>query len=79
MARLVVSEFVSMDGFFTDASSGLDWVTADEEHHEYSVALLERTALLLFGRLTWELFRECWPAVESDDEALPGNAPSAGC
>jgi dihydrofolate reductase len=72
MAGVVVSEFVSMDGFYADAAAGLDWVTADEEHHEYSVALLERAGLLLFGRITWELFREYWPTVESEDEAPAG-------
>ena len=72
MAGIVVSEFLSIDGCFADAAGGLDWVTADEEHHDYSVALLQRTAVLLLGRTTWELFRSYWPAVEHDPDAPKG-------
>ncbi|HEU4350036.1 MAG TPA: hypothetical protein VFR35_19840 [Actinoplanes sp.] len=62
MGRIIVSEFVSLDGFYADAGGGLDWVTADDEHHEYSIVLLERTGLLLFGRST----SPAWSGISPD-------------
>jgi dihydrofolate reductase len=69
MGRIVVSEFVSVDGYYADDTGGLDWVTADDEHHNYSIALLEDTALLLFGRATWEIFQAYWPRIGGDPGA----------
>jgi dihydrofolate reductase len=56
VGRIVVSEFLSLDGFYADTNGELDWVTADDEHHDYSIGLLQRTSLLLFGRVTWQDF-----------------------
>lgn len=69
MGALIVSEFLSLDGFYADADGGLDWVVADDEHHDYSIALLERAGLLLFGRKTWEIFEAYWPAVGDETRA----------
>lgn len=70
MGALIISEFLSLDGFYADADGGLDWVVADDEHHDYSITLLERADLLLFGRTTWEIFESYWPTV-SDDPGAP--------
>jgi dihydrofolate reductase len=70
MGRVVASEFVSVDGFYADKGGGLDWVVADDEHHDYSTALLERASLLVFGRVTWPDFESYWPRV-GDDPAAP--------
>lgn len=63
MRKLIVSNFVSVDGYFAGIDGDLDWVTADDEHHQYSVALLNSADLLLFGRNTYEVFKAYWPAV----------------
>ena len=77
MGRLIVSEFVSLDGYYADTAGELDWVTADDEHHDYSIALLERTALLLFGRRTFEVFAGYWPRI-GDDPAAPERERTVG-
>ena len=69
MGGIIVSEFVSIDGFYADPGGGLDWVTADDEHHDYSISLLERTGLLLFGRRTYEIFEAYWPRVADNPAA----------
>ena len=69
MGGIIVSEFVSIDGFYADPGGGLDWVTADDEHHDYSISLLERTGLLLFGRRTYEIFEAYWPHVADNRAA----------
>jgi hypothetical protein len=40
-----------VDGYYADASGGLDWVIADDDNHDYSIALLEDTSRLLCGRV----------------------------
>ena len=32
MGTVIVSEFVSLDGFYADNRGRLDWVVADDEH-----------------------------------------------
>jgi dihydrofolate reductase len=77
VGRLIVSEFISIDGFYADLDGGLDWVVADDEHHDYSIALLERTGLLLFGRRTYEAFESYWPGIGEDPDA-PGLEVAVG-
>lgn len=72
MRKIILSEFVSLDGFYAGKDGNLDWVTADDEHHhEYSVKVLDSADLLLFGGTTYELFREYWPKVRPN-----GNFPA---
>jgi dihydrofolate reductase len=60
---IILSEFVSLDGFYAGPEGDLDWVIADEEHHSYSAALLDSADLLLFGSRTYRIFRDYWPKV----------------
>lgn len=69
MGELIVSEMLSLDGFYADAEGALDWIVGDEEQHRYWMRLLERTALLLYGRRTWEGARGYWPGVADSDDA----------
>lgn len=76
--RIVVSEFVSVDGFYGNTDGGLEWVVADDEHHDYSIQLLESTSLLLFGRTTWTTFHDYWPGRADDDGAPQHEREVAG-
>lgn len=42
---------------------------ADEELHDYFTQLMDAAGAMLFGRNTYELMENAWPAVARDEEA----------
>jgi dihydrofolate reductase len=79
MSRLVVSEYVSLDGVIQapghageDADGGFvhgGWTgTAMDEHLRYNTEWFQTAGAFLFGRLTYEIFAGYWPTVTD-----PGN------
>jgi dihydrofolate reductase len=62
MAKLVVYNSVSLDGFFTDAKGDMSW--AHKRDPEWQVFIAENAAgggRLLFGRVTYDLMASFWP------------------
>jgi dihydrofolate reductase len=59
--RIIVSEGVTLDGYFAGAAGEIDWQSLDEEFNAYSVELLDSVDTLLFGRVTYEQMRAWWP------------------
>lgn len=62
MAKLVVYNSVSLDGFFTDAKGDMSW--AHKRDPEWQVFIAENAAgggRLLFGRVTYALMASFWP------------------
>lgn len=72
MRRLIVFNQVSLDGYFVDARGDMSWAHTDTKDAQWQ-AFVERNArgnaLLLFGRITYELMASFWPtpfAAESN-------------
>ena len=42
---------------------------ADDEMHDYWTQLMDQSGAMLFGRVTYEMMEEAWPAVARDDTA----------
>jgi dihydrofolate reductase len=61
MRRLIFSINMTLDGFCDHTD-----VIADEELHEFANELLRNTDLVLFGRVTYELFEQYWPGLAKD-------------
>jgi dihydrofolate reductase len=62
MARLLVFNSVSVDGFFTDLSGDMSW--AHRKDPEFEAFVSENASgggILLFGRKTYELMESYWP------------------
>ncbi len=72
MARLVVFNQVSLDGYFVDMNGDMSWAhnaKQDPEWEAFVAANARRGGLLLFGRLTYELMASYWPtpaALQND-------------
>lgn len=66
MRKIIVSEMISVDGFFADEKGGIDWHVVEDEFNNYAISLLKEIDTLLFGRVTYELFESYWPAAEKD-------------
>jgi dihydrofolate reductase len=71
MGKLVVSEFISLDGVIEDpgGAEGTDfggWTFRfpAEDGHQFKLEELVASDVLLLGRLTYEEFAAAWPAME---------------
>jgi dihydrofolate reductase len=64
MRKLRVFESISIDGFFTDASGGMDWAHAGSQDPEFAGWVSGNASSggeLLFGRKTYQMMEAFWP------------------
>jgi dihydrofolate reductase len=73
MGKIVVTEFISLDGIVEDpggaeAGAPADWTTFDRgaEGDELKLAELNAADAQLLGRVTYDGFAAAWPAVEDE-------------
>ncbi len=73
MRRIVVSEFVSLDGVMEDPGGaekfkhgGWSFKFRDDQVPKYKLDELSASDSLLLGRLTYEGFAKAWPSVKDD-------------
>lgn len=52
---------MTIDGFYEAPDGEFDWPNVDEEFNQYSVANLNDTDMILFGRVTYEGMRAIGP------------------
>ena len=62
MRKVILSNLVTLDGYFAGPNGELDWQIVDGENKEYANDLLSNVDALLFGRLTYQLMADYWPA-----------------
>jgi len=74
MRRLVVSNHITLDGFFEGTNREIDWFIRDQETVEYSQDLLRSVDIILFGRVTYELMAGYWPSAAPDEVAQKMNS-----
>ncbi|MFZ0895129.1 MAG: dihydrofolate reductase family protein, partial [Candidatus Nitrosopolaris sp.] len=66
MRKVILSNMVTLDGFFEGPNKELDWHIVDEEFNEYAIDLLSNVDAILFGRLTYQLMADYWPAAATN-------------
>jgi dihydrofolate reductase len=69
MRKIIVSNLVSLDGFFEGPNKEIDWFIVDEEFFAYAKELLRSVDTLLFGAKTYEHMAAYWPSAPSDEIA----------
>jgi dihydrofolate reductase len=75
MRKLIVEEWVSLDGYVADKNGNLDFFTnLTPDQNKYSDAdqlkFLETVDTILLGRKTYELFVDFWPEATTDKEVI---------
>jgi dihydrofolate reductase len=71
--RLFVSMMTSLDGLIEGPDRELDWPHQTPEFTRYCDEMLDDVDLMLFGRVSYEMMVQYWPAAE----ATPANPADA--
>lgn len=69
MRKLIIEEWISIDGFAEDSNGNLDFFPHTEENRyadEVQLRFLETIDTILLGRKTYELFVDYWPTATTD-------------
>lgn len=66
MRKIVVSEMISLDGYFADSKGNIDWHIVEKEFNKHAINLLKNIDTILFGRVTYDLFENYWPNAAKD-------------
>jgi len=67
--KLIVSNVMSLDGFFEGPNKKFDFFAPDEEFFDYAKGLLRTVDTILFGRTTYEHMAGYWPSAPRDEIA----------
>lgn len=67
MRKIIVSNYVTVDGFFAGPGGEIDWFVWDDETAQYGKGLIGTIDTILFGRVTYELMAGYWPTATTDD------------
>jgi dihydrofolate reductase len=73
MRKLILEEWVSLDGFAADKDGKLDFFPAsdaDRYSDRDQLKFLDGVDTMLLGRKTYELFVEFWPTATTDKEII---------
>jgi len=70
MAKLIVSNLISLDGYCAGPGGKLDALPMDAAFNAYNLERLRSAGTLLLGRTTFSMFSAYWPTV-ADDAGTP--------
>ena len=70
MRKIILSNLISLDGFFEGPDKELDWFVVEEEFFEYARELLDGTDTILFGRITYQMMAKYWPNAKDNDATI---------
>ena len=73
MKKLILEEWVSLDGFATDQHGTLDFFPSREKDRfsdQDQLKFLDTVDLVLLGRKTYELFVDFWPTATTETEII---------
>jgi dihydrofolate reductase len=73
MRRLILEEWLSLDGYAVDKEGTLDFFPASEADQfsdRDQLEFLESVDTILLGRRTYELFVDFWPTATTDTEII---------
>jgi dihydrofolate reductase len=69
MRKLIVSNLMSLDGFFEGPKNEIDWFVVNDEFLGYAREMLRTTDTILLGRRTYGHMAAHWPTAPKDEIA----------
>jgi len=78
MRKIIVSNFVSLDGYFAGPGDDLSWHNVNDEFFAYAEEMLNSADTMLFGRITYEMMKAYWTmeSVKISDPVIAGKMNS---
>jgi dihydrofolate reductase len=74
MRKVILQEFVSLDGLAAGANDSVDFVPAstqgDQGFGQQQLGFIDSIGLILLGRVTYTMFAGYWPNVSSGEDKL---------
>jgi dihydrofolate reductase len=67
LRKIIVSNMVSLDGFFSGPNGELDWFVSDRVLERYTSEMMGTVDTILFGRVTYEMMASYWPTDTAND------------
>jgi dihydrofolate reductase len=72
MRKLIVTMWVSLDGFVAGPNDAMNWVRVDQEMGQYEDDIVSSADTLVLGRRTYESFAGAWPYVPDNPAVSEG-------
>jgi dihydrofolate reductase len=72
MRKVIVTMWVTLDGFIAGPNGEMDWVIVDEAMGNYEYELVSAADTLILGRTTYQSFAGAWPYVPENPKASDG-------
>lgn len=69
MRNVILLMHVSLDGFVTDPTGGIDWIRLDDEIFEDVGHLTDSADTALYGRVTFQMMESYWPTAAQSPHA----------
>jgi dihydrofolate reductase len=66
MRKLIVTNIVSVDGFYEGAGGNVMVMPFDQNFNSYNLERMRAADVMLYGRKTYEGFKGYWPEVQND-------------
>ena len=73
MRKLIVTNIVSLDGYYTGPGGNIMVMPMDGRFDAYNAERIRTADILLLGRASYEGFSGFWPAVQDDPSASAAN------
>ncbi len=70
MRRLILDTIISLDGYYTSPKNEIDWFDFDKQEVEWSVEINRRVDAMLYGRVTYEEFKQFWPTAKPSPDGF---------
>ncbi|MDF2454610.1 MAG: reductase [Cytophagaceae bacterium] len=73
MRKLILEEWISLDGYAADKNGQLDFFPSTEANQfsdQDQLKFLESIDTMLLGRVTYHLFADFWPTATTDKEII---------
>ncbi len=70
MRKIIVSNLISLDGYFEGINQDISWFKVNEDFFAYARQQLFDTDIILFGRITYQMMAAYWSNTKDDDAVI---------
>ncbi len=72
MRKVIVTMWVTLDGFIAGPNDDMSWIIVDDAMGAYEDAMVSAADTLVLGRVTYQSFAGAWPHVPDNPAASEG-------